>query len=974
MAESGLIPIDKIWEQTNGGRDIIEDLYPQSKDSFGKKKKNFRIRPDDKAPSCGVFKHETANIWFLKDNGGGDNKAKNAIMLIQEEKHLGYYDALLYIATNYCKNIDSEKIDIEIKPDIKKSEKNYSEFTYESKEFDSFELQILGKDVKVEHCKDFNCTALKWYATISKDDKPSYLICSTPDYPIYLFTYSYFNKEEKITFHKVYQPFSKDFRFLYFGKKPADYIFTDKKTAALIEKIKVNGILNSEEKLGTLNSEEKLPELFIVTGPSDAINMFAHGYRCIWFNSETMWEKLNDTDYKLLTKLSDKTYVVPDLDETGKKQTLKLCVKYLNFYIVWLPADLANFKSKGKPCKDVKDFFNIYKNERYKSNSYYFKELVRTSNPLRFWDKTEEEDSKGNSKIVLNFSAERIHLFLQANGFYKHKSIKEKKGWVFIHVKDNIVKEIPEENIADYVNNFVLTYIRNNLMYYDKMLIDKIHRSNDFKLSNLSKLPYTELDFSAFDEKSDHFFFKNSAWKITAEGIEEYKIHAYKKFVWDYKVVDFNVHKKEPLFEVNYTEKLTSLLNEQKEFKKFSEEWKTIQRKIDKLPDIEKYSLKLNNDSFSYLKYLYNTGRIHWEKEAKEELTEYEKREQDLFFISKVAALGYVMYRHKELKKAYAIFATETAMNGVGEHHGGTGKSILMQTLLWAGIRLQEYIDGQEKKLAEDNFAFEGVTSDTDYIYIEDLMKGFDLHRFMNHIQGNMTVNQKFIKKMTLQFEGSPKMMINSNHTPYRLDPSLRRRLWFIGFSDYYHAADEMSGKKEHTPAMEFDIDLVKGYKEEDKNLLYNFLAQCLQVYLKFRTKIESPIEQIMNRNILEQIGERFADWAEDFFIENNLDNLVSRNFAWDNYSKIFSEKELKTMKNDKWFKEKLEKWCMTKGYIFNPYDVIGDNNDDKKRKRIRKYEDGVWVEYFYLRAQKQDEKQEYNEQPTDFTKDELPF
>jgi hypothetical protein len=193
--------------------------------------------------------------------------------------------------------------------------------------------------------------------------------------------------------------------------------------------------------------------------------------------------------------------------------------------------------------------------------------------------------------------------------------------------------------------------------------------------------------------------------------------------------------------------------------------------------------------------------------------------------------------------------------------------------------------------------------------------------------------------------------MLNSNHTPYHLDGSLRRRLWFLGFCDYYHAADDVHGVKEHTPAMEFKNALVTGYDEREKNLLYNFLAQCVVCYLKFKEKVESPMQSITNRNIQSKIGDRFREWAEDYFTPDKLNTLLVRNEIWESYIENFSDKERRGMTNDKWFKDKLEYFAILKGWLLNPDDIIGTNKDNLTRKRIRFQADGKWIEQIYFRT-----------------------
>lgn len=45
-----MIKIEKLYEATNGGLDIILDIYPQAKDCVGVKNKHFKIRDEKLLP------------------------------------------------------------------------------------------------------------------------------------------------------------------------------------------------------------------------------------------------------------------------------------------------------------------------------------------------------------------------------------------------------------------------------------------------------------------------------------------------------------------------------------------------------------------------------------------------------------------------------------------------------------------------------------------------------------------------------------------------------------------------------------------------------------------------------------------------------------------------------------------------------------------------------------------------------------
>jgi len=897
----------------------------------------------EKCPFCGsgTGKNKSSALSVKKNTFKcfGCDAGGSAIDFVMKHHNVKEHEAINFLAKKY--NIAEGDKSYGFTAKFEKLNDKFTDYVFGTKpEFTDFELKTLGRKVTKEVCAQFNCESLEYYITKASEEKPaSYKISSTPEYPIYLFSYKKTVQtttgEKTFEFKRVYQPLSKDHRFFWVGFKPSDYIFADNKTAKLLEK--------AEEKID-IPKEDRIETLILCTGTSDAMNVYAEGideksekqkYNVIWLNSETNWHKFSSYHFKLLDKISLNFYVLPDLDKTGREKAYQFCLKYLDTKIIWLPADLSNFRRNGKPCKDVKDFFNIYKSEKYTKIEFYFKELVRVANSLRFWDELTKKKAK---KTEFYLSNERIYQFLQANGFYRIPSKNEKKGWVFVHIQNNIVKQVNDESVAEYVNAFVTNFLKNNLDYFDAKLIDKIHKSNEFKIASLSKLQLREdLDFKLSTENYDYFTFKNVAWKITNKGIEEMTLSNIDKFIWDYKIIDFDAKKTDAPFEISLSQEYLEY-QKKKDFKEeFSEE--------------KKFDLQINDTDFSYIKYLYNTGRVFWQKEKNGEiLTETEKKQQDLFFISKCVGLGYVLYRYKEKSKAWCLYATDTEIGDTGEHKGGTGKSIYMETPSYMGLRKDAYVDGQENDLNNQRFAFGNVSIDTDFVFMEDVDKNVDLHKYMNVIQGKMKIEPKSVQYYVLPFDDSPKIIMNSNHAVRNLDASLRRRMWFAGFCDYYHAANAVYAVQEHTPFMEFGKNLMTDYTPEEKNKLFNFLAQCVVTYLKFREKIESPASFVERRNMQREIGDSFLEWAEDYFMDDKLNSELVRDDVFNNFISTFTEKEQKFIKNDNKFKKKLEVFAVFKGWELNPLEMI-TNKDDVKRRRIRKNKDGKKIEYIYFRT-----------------------
>lgn len=921
------INIEDIWKATNGGRNIIEEIFPQSKIGFTGKK-NFKLRSDDKSSSASVFLDKTKTFWFIQDKGGSDTKAKNAITLLQLEKSISYYDALKYAHEKFCNGSCNGLSEIKFpEPEIKKTGLKLDKIEVKDKEkFTSLELQTLGEGITAEHCADFNLSSLEYYIT-----KDGYKILATDEYPIYYYNYG--------SWGKIYQPFSKEFRFIYVGAKPENHIFADKKTSQLLATV---------ESIGSLSdTQSKLQQLIICTGPSDALTVYSKNYSVVWFNSETA--TIKDYHFNKLEKIADEIYNLPDIDITGKRQALELAIKFLKIKTIWLPNDLLDFKDwKRKPCKDIRDFFKYYKSNKYSDLKFFFGMLIKMALPLQPWSIiTEDKNGKKTSRYEI--SNEQTYQFLNANGYYTIDTKTNRNEFSFCRIKENIVEEISHSKIVKEVNRFFIQFLNDNIQHFDVKLINAIHRSEQLKLTSLTNLNRITLDFKSFGHDHDHLFFKNKAVRITASGIEAYNIKDTGKYVLSTKVIPHNYQQIDEPAVISYTEAYKNALEGLKSLSPSSPEYMELKQTVDECPESYKYNLEIKDLDFSIIKYVYNTGRVHWKKEEKGiELIEAEKREQDLHFISKVAAIGYCMFRYKEPGMAYAIYAMETEQGSLGSHRGGTGKSFFFEMI--QKVRNTVFIDGQSKSLVEDKHIFSEVIKDVkDFVYFDDVAQKVDLHIFMPSITGKMQVEPKFVNKYNLDFEDSPKLGVSSNHAVHNIDPSIKRRLWFIGFSNYYHTEDRSRNTNERSLRTEFGKNLITNFTEDEMNKFYNFMVWCLHIYLKFHQKINPPMEEIDKRNIQGILGEEFIFWADEYFTELNLNTNIDRSKAFDSFLERIPERDRKWYKPSR-FKEKLKLYAERNGWIFNPEDLM-KTQTEIERNDIRKSQDGKDVYYFHFRT-----------------------
>ena len=922
---------DNILLATDGGKNVILDYYPQSSVGFSSRR-NFKMRSDDRNPSAAVYFKD--GTWFIQDKGGADNKAYTAISLVMENERLTFPQALEFIASKFAPHLLEDRIQsVGPRPRMERAEPSDRLIVKTAdRSFTKKELDLLGHKITQKNCEELCLKPVESYVSRRNDKGQSWEFFATEEYPVYYYDYG--------TWGKIYQPLG-ELRFLYAGEKPDNFIFGGYKFLRLFEDAK-KGVFPDIDR--DTQVDERWEHLILCSGPSDALNVSAAGYHVCWLNSESA--TLTPYDFSLLTRLSKNIYICYDIDNTGVQKMFDLALQFIDLKIIILPEALKKVRTRGgKYGKDAKDFFVHYRRPDQQNPHRLFDQLVKLSFSLKFW--VEKRDKKGEF-LGYDINNEQLYSFLSACGFWKIETSTNKKEFTYCFIKDNVVKLISEEKISSACSNYLIEYLKEHPEYYSQMLVNAIHRSNQIKLGSLDKLKTISPNFKSFDKYSDTIFFKNAVVRVSSNEISVIKPGNSEFFVYDHKIIDHEFTPEEPLFQIEYTEEYATHLNLYKssDLPLHSPERSALKKKIDALEDTSKYTLDIIDNNFSFLKYVYNTGRAFWRKEELgHPLSVQERKEVELHFINKVCALGYQMFKYKEAGQAFGIYAMELESSDIGTHLGGTGKSLFISSI--EQVRKQLFINGQDLNMNDAQFLFSGVERGvTDHVFFDDLNEYIDLHRFMPMITGKMSVNAKYQNAFTLDFSDSPRVAFTSNHGIKNFDASLRRRTWFTAFSSYYHPDDPMKGLKERSPFTEFGKNLISDYTPAELNKFYNFMMQCLQTFLKFRERIQPPMNQIEKRNIQRAIGDEFIWWAEDYFNDGKLNTLVNKHSAFDAYKATLNEKTAKMIKINT-FKNRLIQFCQYNEWVFNPEGLL-TSESEKERNEIRRKENGEDA-YFYF-------------------------
>lgn len=962
-----MIDIDKLYEATNGGADLFKSYFPNF--DPGKNSNLVSLRDDDAHPSASIF--EEGGKWLIKDHGGTDNKAKNMVNFVMDHEHVEFKEAVAII----CKRcgIEADGASTRNKRGGKWSKVPYSSelrvIKRPSGQFTDAELAILGpKDkngkpcITQETCDQLFLIPLDGYILPTKEGKGkgefSWKVEATDTFPIMMYDYGEWGR--------IYMPFGEN-RFMFYGKKPQGYIFGCKLFQEAWEKAQnghfphvpdsSDGKKAKDNEDGYIDEEEdeRWEALTICSGGSDALNVYRAGHIVCWPNSES--EPLTRDTLSKLMRLTRNLYVLYDADPTGISNAYKLALKNLDIQVINLPADIGEWSTgkrdkegNEKRCKDIKDYCMYYRKGQIDPYKEFKYKLVKLAKPLKFW--TETKDKNGNPK--LDISNAHLYQFLQANGF--HKMRDDRMGeWRFVRERDSVVELIADTDIVAAVREFLIAFIMENTEYYSVRLENVIHRSKQINAESLKNLSEINPVFDACSDQAEYFFFRNTAVRVTAAGIECLKPEESGFSVLRHKVIDHDLRLTKDLFTIQPTADWTYAMELRSKNPPVTPNNLSLEKEIDKLTKENKeYELGLATD-FDYVRFVYNLGDKFWREDAAarregSELSAAEHRAVAKNFINKVTTLGYLLRKYKDPSRPKAVYGMETAVleDEEGSHKGGTGKSLFFKGVEL--LRKTECIDGQFMKPDKMDFIFQRVGFDSDIVSIDDINSSIDMNNFLSAITGQLQVNRKNRDEFVIPYERSPKFVFTSNHAIKRFDDSLRRRIQFVSFSDYYHSDKPEQGLKAWSPRDEFGRNLITDYTEKDMNLFYNFMLQCVRDYMRLGL-VAPDMPDIELRQKRAAIGEVFGDWA-DGWLEARKNSEIDRDEAFKDLNEYSKNLRVKTAFTKNSMTKKMKIWCEIKGYLYNPKSwkcQLSPSDRSRGLKRVKDDVTKLYHELFYI-------------------------
>lgn len=897
--------LQRVYDATHDGLDIITDLIPAVDDTVINHKKAFRLRPDERTPSAHLYSPDKKRpYWHVKDFGMGEGGGlfspidlylfdrgygQDKFRLAVEElaEHYGVQDQLSSsINKPVIEQRTARREEIGAMPRIKLLEG-----------LGGLDLSCWGANVKAEHLETYGWKGVSEVA-ITYGDKV-YIRKPTATYPIFAQQCDYVDAQgQPQTFFKVYEPKNPDkaHRFLISGKKPQNYIYG---LQAVRQRFQEQG-------------EEKLSVLLLVSGGSDAVAALSYGYLAVWLDSET--KGLSELDYKLLMNYTKWLVNIPDIDTTGIKVGRQMALTHLGIHTAWLTQDDMGglHDNRGRQRKDLRDYTLLHPTKKAMDT------LVNRAIKAKFW--SSHKNKLEQTEYTLSLTS--LNYFLELNGFYTLKD-ETRKEPVYIRIDGIKVRQVTAKAIVGFLKSWMAQ------QGLPKPLQDKVLRSRDLPTNTSSTLcERDDLDFSRATSTSQRFYFNNCWVEVTAEKVTT---HRYTEsdghYVWQDSIIQHEYRTMPDMFTVTTDESGQYVVN-----------------------------VSADAGQSNLLKFLVNSSRLYWRKtdEGGLQLTPEEVADENRCLASRLANLGYLLYSHKSESEAWSTICLDSAMaESADECNGRSGKSFYVNAI--AKMAKTFTIDAGTTSFKDPRFLFDGVTGDTSLVFIDECPRQFNYNFIYGMVTGDFRVEEKNRHSFVIPFAQSPKFALATNFTLSRHDPSTEGRIWPQPFSDYYHVKTPQNDYRESRSIRDdFGKNLMgTDYSEQDWQLDLAFMTQCVRFYLSLKPgerRIMPPLSRIERREQMAAVGKDFRQWADDFFAEDSchLDCELKAETVLADFNQ-----ETKFGWSAKKMTQHLTTYCQLADHIhcLNPTTVTHKEKDGERF--IKRDENGQQKTYYYVMSAK---------------------
>ena len=367
-----------------------------------------------------------------------------------------------------------------------------------------------------------------------------------------------------------------------------------------------------------------------------------------------------------------------------------------NIHWLRLPKELTEIATgkDGKHLKDVTDFVTRFQEVegrmpaevQHDDPVEWFDNALFDTPSCQFWQwESERKDADGTGRARYKFDLRNTPVFLRARGMVRRVMQQGKSSFsrFFLLGNDNTYTEcFPGEKgsnkLVAQARDLMAEWLRAHKEFNDeKGALSRAICSAKLEQGTLESIETMDFDEKSYGEDFDHFFFDNTAVKVTKDGMELVPYSRMKWWTNTEAILSGTFTMQKQAWRVVLNPMYAPELEKHEEIMRMaqtSDERAQENMRWDSWASLWKYRLIMDkplDEMPMHFRFLYNTSRIFWEKESDNtELSKTEKQVQDMYFIAMLHAIGSALVRHRSANRQQFLHITTSSPSTLGELNG----------------------------------------------------------------------------------------------------------------------------------------------------------------------------------------------------------------------------------------------------------------------------------------------------------------
>lgn len=734
---------------------------------------------------------------------------------------------------------------------------------------------------------------------------------------------------------------------------------------------------------------------------------FSIGRKNFWYIDRGDWKQerldFNAVQYQKMNRFAERVIMLYPNDIASQRDCGAIATKYSDLCYAMLP-DAFRLRLNqrwqwlyGCSPRSVRDYMITYRmtdEDNFKFDHDIriplYSRLKGAKNTDPFEIEYPRDPRSGKPKPpTCKVSPTKVWLFMTSHGYYRMID-PESTDLVgqYIHLDRCFVEYIDAKSIIQAAKVLLLEFIEQSWRHSDNEmrlmsdcanLIDKT-----FTEKSAGGLQSMIIKFAeAFDNKTEYFYFRNIALKITPDSISTVSYNDINFFIpaLARKPYDFTMRNMGTLpFVVSespeYRQRLEAIsLKEAQRYEDGSPVFSTFEigqmrAELEEWSQTYRWQIdwqgKREQDLWPILRIVRGCCNVLWqqEQEAYRNHTDLTADEQAIInshFANMLSCIGRLCYRSWDDMQSIAPYLLEDNIDDEKQAQGGSGKSVMINLVVGSAVNVLPVTMKEFLTIADARFALTPLLlypGKYRVVHWEDKPKGFPMKYFYNYVTSGTKVERKFGDPMTYKMDDSPIHVLTSNYPLTDDDDSTIGRFPLVSFSDRFARANPQKRKPARSPK-----DVMKNFRMEpehltdtDRNQAIFLCALAVQFIMRYHTFAIAPQGNVRRRQMVQKLTESIVRYFEWFFSRDAVyavpictDDMFNEFMRdWADASEGKSKEYSRAT-----FKKKIYDYCENMSITCNPKHLF-ENESDKQRKCF-KLQAWITQEYFVGREWEND-------------------